>query len=150
MHDAWAEYKVNKNLYIGSGLHYKRYSRLSNQSTLSMLSLDNARHSWATIGTSDQFARHMGVYMSKVGKLDYRVAWNSPIVNTLDAAVAPSTTQTSTVEEILELLLRMLSRDTLITNWDQESNKLPYFVGTYFGAKDVFNIGWTLITITDL
>ena len=145
MHDAWAEYKVNKNLYIGSGLHYwNGISRLSNQSTLNMLSLDNARHSWATIGTSDQFARHMGVYAKgKVGKLDYRVAWNSPIVNTLDAAVAPSTTQ-ATYNGRRDLGASASNAFAGYFNyqfWDQESNKLPYFVGTYFGAKDVFNIG---------
>jgi len=147
MHDAWAEWKVNENLYIGSGLHYwNGISRLSNQSTLNMLSLDNARHSWATIGTSDQFARHMGVYAKgKVGKLDYRVAWNSPIVNSLDAnAGFEATTEQASYTGRRDLGASASNAFAGYFNyqfWDQESNKLPYFVGTYFGGKDVFNIG---------
>ena len=147
MHDAWAEWKVNKSLYIGSGLHYwNGISRLNNQSTLNMLALDNSRHAWATIGTSDQFARHMGVYAKgKVGKLDYRVAWNQPLLNSLDANVglAATTDKASYTgrRDIGTSAANVFAGYVNYQFWDQESNKLPYFVGTYFGGKDVFNIG---------
>jgi hypothetical protein len=36
--------------------------RLNNQSTLNLMTLDNQRQAWATLGLSDQFARHIGVY----------------------------------------------------------------------------------------
>jgi hypothetical protein len=79
MHDAWAEFKViDKVLDIGAGLHYwNGISRLTNQSTLNIMTLDAPRFNWATIGTSDQFARHLGIYAKgKLGKLDYRVSVN--------------------------------------------------------------------------
>jgi hypothetical protein len=152
MHDAWVEYKVNKYLYMGGGLHYwNGISRLNNQSTLNFLPLDNARHTWATIGTSDQFGRHLGVYAKgKLGKLDYRVAWNSAMVNSIDAngSVAPQADKAS-----------YIGRKTFGTKasniyagyfnyqfFDQESNKLPYMVGSYFGSKKIFNIGAGFLT----
>lgn len=147
MHDAWGEWKVNDHLYIGSGLHYwNGISRLNNQSTLNMLPLDNPRHAWTTIGTSDQFARHMGVYAKgKLGKLDYRVAWNSPLQNSIDvnAGVAATTDKASYTgrRDLGASASNIFAGYVNYQFWDQESNKLPYFVGSYFGAKDVFNIG---------
>ncbi|MEY2962818.1 MAG: hypothetical protein RL754_79 [Bacteroidota bacterium] len=147
MHDAWGEWKVNDHLYVGSGLHYwNGISRLNNQSTLNFLPLDNARHAWATIGTSDQFARHMGVYAKgKFGKLDYRFAWNSPIVNSIDAnaGLAPTTDKAVYTgrRDLGASASNIFAGYVNYQLWDQESNKLPFFVGSYFGAKDVLNIG---------
>ena len=88
----------------------------------------------------------MGVYAKgKVGKLDYRVAWNSPIVNSLDAnAGFEATTEQASYTGRRDLGASASNAFAGYFNyqfWDQESNKLPYFVGTYFGGKDVFNIG---------
>lgn len=147
MHDAWVEYKIIDQLYIGGGLHYwNGISRLSNQSTLNMLPLDNARHTWATIGTSDQFARHLGVYAKgKFGKLDYRFAWNSAMVNSIDANanILPGKDTASYIgqQTFGTKASNVFAGYVNYQFWDQESNKLPYFVGTYFGAKKVFNIG---------
>ena len=63
-HDVWGQYSLSKNHAIGGGLHYwNGISRANNQSTLNMLTLDNQRQSWATLGLSDQFARHIGIYL---------------------------------------------------------------------------------------
>ena len=65
LHDAWVEFMVNKNLYIGSGLHYwKGMTRLANQSTLNFMTMDQSRPfvHWHSLGVTDQFARHMGIY----------------------------------------------------------------------------------------
>ena len=147
MHDAWAEYKVCNHFYMGAGLHYwNGISRLNNQSTLNMLPLDNPRFAWTTIGTSDQFARHLGIYAKgKVGKLDYRFAWNGAMVNSIDlgAGLAPRVDTASYVgrnvfgTEASNIFAGYVNYQF----WDQESNKLPYFVGTYFGKKKVFNLG---------
>jgi hypothetical protein len=149
MHDAWAEYTiVEKKLHMGGGLHYwNGISRLTNQSTLNILTLDAPRFNWATIGTSDQFARHMGVYAKgKLGKLDYRVSFNNPISQSLDqiAGIAPDT-------NVATYRTRGIYNDTKgmyafqgYVNYqflDQESNLLPYMVGSYLGTKKVFNIG---------
>jgi hypothetical protein len=147
MHDAWAEFKINDYLYMGGGLHYwNGISRANNQSTLNMLPLDNPRFAWTTIGTSDQFARHLGFYAKgKVGKLDYRFAWNSPMVNSIDLNSGlglKEDTATYVGRNVFgNDASNVFAGYVNYQFWDQESNKLPYFVGTYFGKKKVFNLG---------
>lgn len=147
MHDAWVEYKVLDELYVGGGLHYwNGISRLNNQSTLNMLGIDNPRSSWATIGTSDQFARHLGVYAKgKLGRLDYRFAWNSAMVNSIDVNAGMTTSTNQAIYAGRSMFGttagNVYSGYVNYQFWDQESNKLPYFVGTYLGKKKVFNIG---------
>src|SRR5690606_19138697 len=86
-HDVWVQYNVVKGLDIGAGLHYwNGISRLNNQSTLNIMTLDNNRQSWATLGLTDQFARHQGVYFKGgFDKFQYRVAINESLTNTLDS-----------------------------------------------------------------
>lgn len=147
-HDAYVEYKIIKQLYIGGGLHYwNGISRLNNTSSLSMLTLDNARHAWASLGTSDQFARHLGMYAKgKIGKLDYRIAWNGAMVNSVDAnktGYIPNDTAAIYVgrQQFGTSASNVFAGYVNYQFWDQESNKLPYFTGTYLGTKKIFNIG---------
>ena len=146
LHGTWGQYSIGSKHAIGGGLHYwNGISRLNNQSTLNMLTLDNNRQSWATIGLSDQFARHIGVYAKgSFGKLQYRVAINESATTTLDKD-----------REIILGNSYYLGRQELGSKdsgknfsgyfdfnfLDQESNFLPYKVGSYLGAKKVFNIG---------
>jgi len=145
-HDFWGEWKLTDNHAAGFGLHYwNGISRANNQSTLNMLTLDNNRQSWSTIGLSDQFARHIGVYAKgSFGKLQYRVAVNEANSSTLD--------NRNPMEDNVTVYggRRILgSADTgkvfqgyFDYNFlDQESNFLPYKVGTYLGSKKVFNVG---------
>ncbi|WP_165733569.1 hypothetical protein [Polaribacter sp. 20A6] len=145
LHDAWVQYSLSDAHAIGAGLHYfNGISRLNNQSTLNMMTLDNNRQSWATIGLSDQFARHVGVFMKgKFGKLQYRIAINDAITNGLDARPALSG---QTVYGGANLLGTKDAGKTFAGYFeynllDQESNFLPFKVGTYLGGKKVFNIG---------
>ncbi|WP_439151148.1 hypothetical protein [Winogradskyella sp.] len=147
-HDFWGEYKVSDDLYIGGGLHYwNGISRLNNQSTLNMLTLDNNRSSWSTLGLSDQFARHIGFYVKgKLGKLQYRFALNEANANTLDNDGAPRDVGSATVYRGREVLGSAAAGKVIqgyvdVNLLDQESNALPYKVGTYMGSKKVFNIG---------
>ncbi|MEM8764663.1 MAG: hypothetical protein AAGD88_12665 [Bacteroidota bacterium] len=146
-HDFWGEYKVAKSTYVGAGLHYwNGISRLNSQSTLNMLTLDNNRQSWATIGLSDQFARHLGVYVKgNLGKLQYRLSFNEAVTSNLQETVEPEANGAAVYAG-----RRLLgSRDAgktfagyLDYNFlDQESTLLPYKVGTYIGTKKVFNVG---------
>jgi hypothetical protein len=145
-HDFWGQYAIAKNHTIGAGLHYfNGISRLNNQSTLNMLTLDNNRQSWSTIGLSDQFARHLGVFgKGKFGKLQYRVAINDAVTNGLDTRT-PDTTGTAVYAG--KRLLGSASAGFSYAGYfeynffDQESNFLPFKVGSYLGAKRVFNIG---------
>lgn len=145
-HGVWAQYSIGKDHAVGGGLHYfNGISRLNNQSTLNMLPLDNNRQSWATIGLSDQFARHLGIYAKgKFGKLQYRVSVNDVITDGLDnrdPEVGGPTIYGG------RRLIGSKDAGKAYAGYfdynflDQESNFLPYKVGTYLGAKKVFNIG---------
>lgn len=144
-HDVWAQYNIGKDHVLGGGLHYfNGISRANNQSTLNMMTLDNNRTSWATIGLSDQFARHIGVFAKgKFGKLQYRVAINDAVTNGLDARDAVTDQAVYGGRRLLgskdagKVYAGYFDYNFL----DQESNFLPYKVGTYLGQKKVFNIG---------
>ena len=75
-HGAWVEYSYGKNHALGGGLHYfNGISRLNSQSTLNMMTLDNHRQAWATLGLSDQFGRHVGIFAKgSFNKLQYRLS----------------------------------------------------------------------------
>ncbi|MEN8928578.1 MAG: hypothetical protein ABF242_05365 [Flavobacteriales bacterium] len=145
-HDFWGQYNIAKNHTIGAGLHYfNGISRLNNQSTLNMLTLDNNRQSWSTIGLSDQFARHLGVFgKGKFGKLQYRVAINDAMTNSLDGRT-PDSTGTAVFGG--KRLLGSATAGFAYAGYfeynflDQESNFLPYKVGSYLGDKRIFNVG---------
>ncbi len=148
LHDAWTEYKVfDKYLSIGGGLHYwNGLSRLTTQSTLNIMTLDAPRFNWPTIGTSDQFARHMGIYAKgKIGNFDYRFAIDNPISNTLDALSGVPITADATYQTraLYGNSLGYYSYQGYVKYefLDNESNFLPYAVGSYLGTKKVFNIG---------
>jgi hypothetical protein len=159
LHDAWTEYKVSNDnsLFIGGGLHYwKGLTRLSNQSTLNFMTMDNPRPfvHWHSLGVTDQFARHLGIYAKGViGKFDYRIALNNPGRNnngnlpfgngvdfggrselTYTGASSPDQNGNSTGNNIIEGYFRY-------NFLDSESTKLPYAVGSYLGTKKVFGLG---------
>ncbi|WP_282073678.1 hypothetical protein [Polaribacter atrinae] len=145
LHDAWVQYNLSDEHSVGAGLHYfNGISRLNNQSTLNMMTLDNNRQSWATIGLSDQFARHVGLFVKgKLGQLQYRIAINDAITNGLDIRPAVSG---QTVYGGVNLLGTKDAGKTFAGYFEynfleQESNFLPFKVGTYLGEKKVFNIG---------
>lgn len=157
LHDAWAEIKLTDALYVGAGLHYwKGMTRLANASTLNFMTLDQSRPfaAWHSLGISDQFARHLGIYAKgAMGKFDYRVAINSPgrnpIAGGADFSIkgsplmynGASTTVTES-DNTVKTKGRMIIEGYFRYNFfDQESTKLPFQVGTYHGKKKVFGIG---------
>ncbi len=144
-HDVWAQYNLSANHTLGGGLHYfNGISRLNNQSTLNMMTLDNNRQSWATIGLSDQFARHLGVFAKgKFEKLQYRFAINDASVSTLDGRTALASEAVYNGRATLgsKAASKTYSGYFDYNLLDQESNFLPYKVGTYLGGKKVFNVG---------
>lgn len=171
LHDAWTEFRVSNDeaLYIGTGLHYwKGLTRLANQSTLNFMTLDQARPftQWHSLGVTDQFARHMGVYAKgQIGQFDYRIAFNNPLnpANSLGGGTnfAASWVDPETGNLIEGTTVSNLEYtgsanpdengdpvgNTIIEGYfrynffDKESTKLPYQVGTYFGNKKIFGIG---------
>lgn len=146
-HDVWAQYNLGKSTSVGGGLHYwNGISRLNNQSTLNIMTIDNQRQAWATLGLSDQFARHLGVYLKgSLGNLQYRLAINEASTNNLQATVIPTNDGVATYTG--RRLLGSKEAGKTFAGYfeygflDAESNFLPYKVGSYLGSKKVFNIG---------
>jgi hypothetical protein len=145
--DFWLQYSLTKDHAIGTGLHYwNGISRLNNQSALNFLTLDNNRQSWATLGLTDQFARHQGVYAKgSIDKFQYRVAINEALTNSLDSRNIQENVGTT-----IYAGRKVLGSKDAGFNYagyfeynflDQESNFLPYKAGTYLGTKKVFNLG---------
>ena len=160
LHGAWGEYKLSDHIYVGGGLHYwKGLTRLASQSTLNFMTLDQSRpfYAWHSLGITDQFARHLGLYLKgSKGKFEYRFAWNNPGRNPLGAGNDYSANFAA--DGVSKSTLRYVGASTpdadgnAIGNsiyegyvkynfWDNESVKLPYYVGTYLGKKKVFSIG---------
>ncbi|WP_422080716.1 hypothetical protein [Ulvibacterium sp.] len=145
-HGVWAQYNLGKRHSVGAGLHYfNGISRLNNQSTLNIMTLDNNRQSWSTVGLSDQFGRHLGIYAKgSLGKLQYRVALNDAITNGLDdrdpqnggSAVYAGKRLLGSAESG-----KVFSGYFEYSLFDMESDVLPYKVGTYLGGKRIFNVG---------
>ena len=146
-HDVYLQYSLGENHAVGGGLHYwNGISRLNNQGTLNLLTLDNNRQSWATIGLSDQFARHIGIFFKgSFGKLQYRVAINEAITDNLQEQAVPTAGGSP-----IYAGRRLLGSKDAGKNFagyfeyqflDQESNFLPYKVGSYLGTKKVFSLG---------
>lgn len=146
-HDVWAQYSLGSNHAVGGGLHYwNGISRANNQSTLNLLMLDNQRQAWASLGLSDQFARHMGVYLKGTfGKLQYRVSVNDAMTNNLHATATPVNGGAAIYSG--RRLLGSKEAGKVYAGYfdfnflDQESNFLPYKVGSYLGGKKIFNVG---------
>jgi hypothetical protein len=73
----------------------------------------------------------------QLGKLDYRMALNKPFVNgTVPSAVLKNGVAVNTFSENYAT-----SGYLNWMFWDKESNVLPFYVGSYLGAKKVLNIG---------
>lgn len=73
VHDAWIEQRIwNDHLNIGCGLHsWWGISRMTNTSTLNLMTLDSPIFTWPLFQRSDQFARQLGIYAKgQVGRLD--------------------------------------------------------------------------------
>lgn len=158
LHGAWGELKVNKHLYMGAGLHYWRgMTRLNNQSTLNFMTLDQSRPfaAWHSLGITDQFARHLGIYAKgSYDKWEYRLAWNNPGRNPLNGGQSYNNNFPEAIASTVSYTGSSLrDGDNNLTGnnifegyikyniFDNESTKLPYYVGTYLGKKKVLAFG---------
>ncbi len=160
-HDAWAEFQVSRNkaLYLGAGLIYwNGISRQTNASTITLMSLDAPIMNWPLIELEDQFARQLGVFAKgKFGLFDYRVAVTRPFtpfdVDTPARATSADCQNGNPGNLNCGGVASTTGNYRYTNSWgyagyfqfqfnDIESNVLPYTVGTYIGAKRVFNWGF--------
>ena len=88
IHEAIAEYKVNKYLSIGGGLNYQvGVSRMTAASTATIMTYDIPVTNFPTLDQTDQFGFFLGFYgKGRIGNFDYRVA--------IDDAFATNTAST--------------------------------------------------------
>lgn len=149
-HDVWNEYavipakdpitgKANKRtLYVGAGLHYWHgISRMTSASTLNFLTVDAPIFNWPLIENSDQFARQYGLYVKGViGKLHYQAHLNKPFATNLTPTAGANRAVDNNGDPALAPGAYLDYQF-----FDQESNVLPFRVGSYIGTKKVFNIG---------
>ncbi len=145
LHDATIEYKFSDKLAIGGGLHYWRgLARLSSWAGLTSLTFDipNPLVFDGTIGATDQFARHMGVYAKgKLAKFEYRLAINDPSLTGFREDPV-NTTVDNTVYGAWNYHEggRTIVEGNLKYNFiGSESNLLPYTVGSYLGKKKILS-----------
>lgn len=146
LHEMFLQYKVTNNLALGAGVHnVGGISRGNGQGSINMLTLDNNRADWTTIGLSDQFGNHLGIFArGRFGKLNYRLSVSDAITNTLDGntnTILDNGQEKYLGKAILQEGKYAVSGYLDYQFLDQESNLLPYRVGTYLGTKKVFNIG---------
>ena len=154
LHDAWTEFKVTRSeaLYIGGGLHYwKGLTRLASASTLNFMTMDQPRpfSPWHSLGITDLFARHLGVYAKgAIGKMDYRIAVNSPGRNPLAGGASFSGNTPLTYTGVQQPDKQgEPTGNTIVEGYvrynflDKESIVLPYNVGSYLGTKKIFAVG---------
>lgn len=149
-HDAYNEYaviqaknantgKTNKfTLSVGAGLHYwNGVSRLSSGSTITFLMLDAPIFNWPLIENSDQFARQFGIYV-KGGyqKLHYQFSLDKPFATNIKPTDSANVAVDNNGDPAAAI-----SGYADYEFFNEESNFLPYRVGTYIGSKKVFNIG---------
>ncbi len=145
LHDAAVEYKFSDKFAIGGGLHYWRgLARLSSWAGLTSLTFDipNPLVFDGTIGATDQFARHIGVYAKgKLAKFEYRLAINDPSLTGFREDPI-NTTADNTVYGAWNYHDggRTIVEGNLKYNFiGSEGNLLPYAVGSYLGKKKILS-----------
>ena len=124
------------------GLHYwNGISRMTSHSTLNFMAVDAPIFNWPLIELTDQFARQFGFYAKgTLGKLNYRMALNKPFSVGAGGRYDEATDRPIAFNAINDHWATQGYFDYQF--WDTESNKLPYFVGSYLGTKRVFNLGF--------
>jgi len=151
LHEMILQFKVTDYLSLGGGLHnYGGISRGNGQGSINMLTLDNNRSDWSTLGLSDQYLNHLGMFAKgKIDKFNYRFSISDATISTLDGDV--NTVLNPGEEKYLGKALLGTAKYAYsgyvdYQFLDQESNLLPYRVGTYLGSKNIFNIGTGFLT----
>ena len=166
IHEAVTEYKVNKYLNLGAGLHYVNgISRLTSASTTSILPMDLPLTNFPTIDAADQFARWIGIFAKgRIGKFDYRVSMSDPFLTNLPTNTsyvvggvqtgnplslgASSTADGVTTNTGFNVAQYNPQNDGHVYQGyfaynflETEPNLLPYYQGTWLGAKRVLAVG---------
>lgn len=141
VHEAVAEYKVNKYLSVGGGLNYQvGVSRMTAASTATMMTYDIPVTNFPTLDQTDQFGFFLGFYgKGRIGNVDYRVAVDDAFAT--NAASTPATLRTNVAQFNPRNTNKIYQGYFSYAFLEKEANLLPFTTGTYLGTKKVFNIG---------
>nr|GFC65007.1 hypothetical protein [Tanacetum cinerariifolium] len=131
MHDAMVDYKVNKYLNFGGGLHaYNGISRQSSFAAFSLLTLDVPGTQWPVLDAIDQTGRGIGLFAhGRVGRFDYRLSVNDAYKN--NTTSTPATLTTGVAQ------FNPRGRGKVYQGYfdweflDKEANLVPFSVGCY-------------------
>ena len=141
VHEAVAEYRVNKYLSVGGGLNYQvGISRMTGASTANMLAYDIPVVNFPTVDQTDQFGFFMGFYgKGRIGSFDYRLAVDDAFLN--NTASTPATLRTNAAQINPRNANKIYQGYFSYSFLEKEANLLPFTTGSYLGTKRVFNIG---------
>jgi hypothetical protein len=148
-HDAYGQFNIvpEKDPYtkkdhpytlsIGTGLHcWNGVSRLTNASTIHLLTADAPIFNWPTIEISDQLTRMFGVFAKgNLGKVGYRVSINKPFMTSTKPAVGGPAVDNNKGN--------IVSYNGYFDYqfFEKDENNTSFLTGSYYGKKKVFNIG---------
>lgn len=144
-HDAIVEYTPLKHkvaqISLGAGLTgWTGHSRFSSPGVATFLGIDAPIYQQGTNDVSDQFIRKLSVYVKgKIWKFDYRFVLSDPFTVTSSNLFDPNITQYANFTGLGRSI--QPSGYVSFQAFDQESNQIPYAVGTYHGTKRVLNVG---------
>lgn len=141
-HDAVVEFTPwKRHLTLGAGLTgWTGYSRYSSPAVASTMMYDAPIFEQGTNDANDQFLRKLSMYMKgKFGKLDYRIILSNPFLATTSPIFNPNIAQYANFAPKGNSL--QTGAYIQYQFLEEESNQLPYTVGTYHGKKNVLNVG---------
>lgn len=140
-HDVVAEFQpTDRVVHFGMGLTgWTGYARFSSPSVTTFMGYDAPLFEQTTNDANDQFLRKLSMYAKgKVGNLDYRLVVSHPFAIQNSSIVGPLSTHTEYSAKPANL---QTSGYFSYEFFDNESNVIPYTVGTYLGKKTVVNLG---------
>ncbi|WP_210515606.1 hypothetical protein [Hymenobacter terricola] len=141
IHEAIAEYKVNKYLSIGGGLNYQvGVSRMTAASTATIMTYDIPVTNFPTLDLTDQFGFFLGFYgKGRIGGFDYRVAIDDAFAT--NTASTPAALRTNVAQFNPRNTNKIYQGYFSYSFFDKEPNLLPFTTGTWLGTKKVLNVG---------
>lgn len=148
-HDAYGQFNIfqeknastkkdNKaSLAVGVGLHsWAGVSRLTNASTISILTADLPIFNWPTIEIADQLTRMFGIYgKGNIGKLGYRISINKPFLTAATPTVGGPAVDNNKGNKV------SYNGYFNYQFFDKDEISTAFLAGSYYGKKKVLNIG---------
>lgn len=135
--DPYTKQEHKYSLAIGAGLHaWNGVSRLTNASTIHLLTADAPIFNWPTIEMADQLTRMFGIFAKgQLNKVAYRVSINRPFRTANTPVVNGPAVDNNSGNQLS--YNGYFSYQLL----DREEISNSFYAGSYYGRKKVVNIG---------